>query len=396
MPVVNSKPPPQTGYISPPSNQLQRQEVGSLGGVPTNPGHSVEELMAMLNNSSQVCQMKIISSVLDLKVSFKRNNVGLQSNPHLNHNFNNGVPSLHSLQQQQVLQQQPPTSRLEPLYESRTEDRNFVSDPMVPGLRSLPFPPPRRESLAHFSDPLDESLSYNLQRLTQQPQVRGLDQLFNNPVAPLFNQQIGRPNSGMPLQPLQQNQFRGGSSPALNHAGNAPQRLPPGLANLGGRPPHDPSQYLGLQQNPPSLGLPHGIQGNQLSQQQLPFNGYNVSNTVGLSNGLSRQNNLLQNPASQQFDLSHHGLDPRLSNHHHLMGIGGSGITGNRITGGFPPQQAHNVPSHTGARPQQQQMLPHSLPHLMPLHMQQPGHPSSNTPQSHDLMAVLMGAPHRE
>jgi hypothetical protein len=267
---------------------------------------------------------------------------------------------------------------------------------MVPGLRAGP-PPPRRESLGHFNDTLDESLPYNLQRLTQQAQVRGLDQLFNNPVAPLFNQQIGRPGGGIPLQPMQQNQYRGGSSAALNTASGAPQRLPPGLANLGGRPPHDPSQYLGLQQNLPSLGPQHGI--NHLSQQQqLPFNGYNVSNTVGLSNGPSRvpgQNNLLQNPASQQFNLGHHGLDPRLSNHHHLMGIGGSGITGNRIAGGFLPHQAPNGPNHV-VRPQQQQLLPHVLPHLIPPHMQQQGHLSSNTHQGHDLMAVLMGAPHRE
>jgi len=268
---------------------------------------------------------------------------------------------------------------------------------MVPGLRTA-VPPPRRESLGHFIDPLDESLPYNLQRLTQQPQTRGLEQLFNNPVTPLFTQQIGRPGSGVPLQPLQQNQYRGGSSPALNTTSSTPQRLPPGLANLGGRPPHDPSQYLGLQQNLPSLGPQHGMHtSNTLPQHQLPFNGYNVSNTVGLSNGPSRlpgQNNLLQNSASQQFNLGHHGLDPRLSNHHHLMGIGGSGITGNRITGGFPQQQPPNGPNHVGVRPQQP-LPPHVLPQLMPPHMQQ-GHPSSNTQQNHDLMAVLMGAPHRE
>jgi hypothetical protein len=262
---------------------------------------------------------------------------------------------------------------------------------MVPGLRTVP-PPSRRESLGHFNDPLDETSHYNLQRLPQQTQVRGLDQLFNNPVAPLYNQQIGRPANGIPLQ---QNQFRNSSSPALNTS-SASQRLPPGLANLGGRPPHDPSQYLGLQPNLPSLGPQHGIHGgNPLSQQQVPFNGYNVSN-VGLSNGPSRvpgQNNLLQNAANQQFNLGHHGLDPRLSNHHHLMGIGGSGITGNRFSGGFPQQ----APSGPNGRPQhQQQQLHHMLPHLIPPHMQQHGLSSSSTPQSHDLMAVLMGAPHRE
>ena len=266
---------------------------------------------------------------------------------------------------------------------------------MVPGLRTAP--PPRRESLGHFNDPLDESLPYNLQRLTQQPQARGLDQLFNNPVTPLFSHQMGRPGNGMPLQPVQQSRFRGGSSPSLNTTSSAPQRLPPGLANLGGRPPHDPSQFLGLQQNLSSLGPQHGIHGGNphSQQQQIPFNGYNIS---GLGNGPTRvpgQNSLLQNPSTQQFNLAHHGLDPRLSNHHQLMGIGGSGITGNRITGGFP-QQPPNGPNHVDVRLQQQQLLPHMMPPMMPAHLQQQGHPPSSNPQNHDLMAVLMGAPHRE
>jgi hypothetical protein len=47
-----AKPPLHTGYIPPASNQTQRQEMNNLGA---NPVHSVEELMAMLNNSSQVC-----------------------------------------------------------------------------------------------------------------------------------------------------------------------------------------------------------------------------------------------------------------------------------------------------------------------------------------------------
>lgn len=53
MPAVTSKP-LHTSHIPPVSNQTQRQEMNNLGA---NPVHSVEELMAMLNNSSQVCQV---------------------------------------------------------------------------------------------------------------------------------------------------------------------------------------------------------------------------------------------------------------------------------------------------------------------------------------------------
>jgi hypothetical protein len=55
MPTAIPKTPHQTNYPSTASNQTQRQELGSLGGVSMNPVHSVEELVAMLNNSSQVC-----------------------------------------------------------------------------------------------------------------------------------------------------------------------------------------------------------------------------------------------------------------------------------------------------------------------------------------------------
>jgi hypothetical protein len=391
-----SKPQIQSGYISPSPTQSQRQELNALNSLSSNPVHSVEELMAMLNNSSQV-RNSPSSHFPFLTPDGKRNNVGLQSGSHSNHaTFNsNQVSGLHSFQQHHLLhQQQLASNRLEPLYESRTEDRTFVPDGMVPGLRTAPPPAPRgRENLGHFNDALDDHLHYNLQRITQQ-QTRNIDPLFNGSAGPLFNQQPGRHVGGLPLQSLQQSHYRGGPSPALNQTASGLQshRLPPGLANLGGRPPHDPSQFIGLQGLAPG-GPQHNIHGNgPVQQQQLSFNAF--ANNTGLTNAQTR-GPLLQNTGGQQLplgNLGHHSLDPRLSNHHHLMGIGGSGT---RINGGFSPQQVPNGPGNLGIRPQQQpQLLPHMLPHLLPPPMQQ-GHPSNN-PQNHDLMALLMGGPLRE
>lgn len=50
----SSKSQTQCGYISPSPTQNQRHELNALNGLSGNPVHSVEELVAMLNNSSQV------------------------------------------------------------------------------------------------------------------------------------------------------------------------------------------------------------------------------------------------------------------------------------------------------------------------------------------------------
>jgi len=54
MSVPPSKPQMQGSYVSPSPSQSQRQELGSFGGH-GNTTHSMEELVAMLSNSSQVC-----------------------------------------------------------------------------------------------------------------------------------------------------------------------------------------------------------------------------------------------------------------------------------------------------------------------------------------------------
>lgn len=271
------------------------------------------------------------------------------------------------------------------------EDRSFVPDGLVPGLRTAPPQPRGRDIPAHFNEGLDESMHYNLQRLAQQQhQGRNIDPTFSASGNHLLNQQLSRHGGNLPLQtlqqPLQQPLYRGGPSPLNQH--NPTQRLPPGLANLGGRPPHDPNQFGGLS------GPQHNIHNNGHLPPQHPFN-FNHQ-----SRGGPIPASLLQNTGGQQIplgNLGHPNLDPRLSNHHQLMGLGGSGM-GSRINGGFPPQQGTAVPNHLGMRPQQQQpnLLPHLLPHLMPPHLQPQGHSPSNSPQNQELMALLMGGHHRE
>lgn len=347
-------------------------------------------------------------------------NAPLGNNGGFNGHANAGLHPFQSQQQQQQpqhlhQQQQHLINRLEPLYDSRSDDRSFVPDGMVPGLRPIPPPNRGREHPMHFSDQEDQ-IHYNLQRLAQQQQLqqqqqqtlnqRNLDPLYSGgPNPALFAQQSGR--HGLPLQNLQQQQqqqqFRGGPSPTGGSLGNGPQqRLPPGLANLGGRPPHDPNQFLGLQGHP--SGHHHSaLQGNGLlpqQQQQLPFNNnFNVGN-LNFNGGPGRGPSHLPNAGLQQLPLGNLGnphMDPRLATHNHLMGLGGSGVGGgNRMNGGgFPQQQQGPAQSHLGMRQQQGQLPPHMQhPHLLPPHMQQQVQPGTSN-QAQDLMALLMGG-HRD
>ncbi|KAH9486768.1 hypothetical protein JR316_0000833 [Psilocybe cubensis] len=387
---ASGKPQLQGGFTSPSPNHGQRQDHPNINQG--NPGdqRAMEELFAMLNNSSQ------------------RGNVATISNPLLNHNggFSSPGSSLHAHQQQHLIPQpQHHSNRLEPLYDSRSDDRSFVPDGMVPGLRPIPPPPPRGRE-PHFVEHVDDPMHYNYQRLppphNQQQQSRNLDPLYPTPTS-LYAQQ-GRPNAGLNLQNLQQPNFRGGPSP--NSAQGVPipngpqQRLPPGLANLGGRPPHEPNQFLGMPNLPTSV--PHNPlhTNSQLQNPQLPFSNFNATSAIGF-NGMQVRGPVpgphLHNSGAPLGNNALPNLDPRLSGHHHLMGLGGSAISGNRLNGGFP-QQGPAQQAHLAMRSQQQQpqshLPPHMLPHLIPPHLQQ-GHPNS-TNQSHDLMALLLGGPHRE
>lgn len=306
--------------------------------------------------------------------------------------------NLNLFQQQQVYhqnQQQMHSNRLEPLYESRLDDRNFMPDGMVPGLRSAP---PRTRENAGYPDVLDDSLHLNHhhQRLPQQH--RPVDQMYSGS---MYSQQTGR-NNGFPLQPPH---YRGGASPISNQPPslqNSQQRLPPGLANLGGRPPLEPSQYLGMP-GMPTPGLHGGLHLN--GSNQPAYNTFTAGSNMAYVGGpQGRAPHQLPNPVVHQAmggpgHQSH--MDLRASNSGQVLGMSGVGLGSIRgVGGGFP---GHQGPPTQGQgpllamRPQQQQLPPHLMPHLLPPHLQQQGPPGPNGSQpTHDLMALLMGGTHRE
>ncbi|KAJ6627233.1 hypothetical protein B0H10DRAFT_2185434 [Mycena sp. CBHHK59/15] len=297
-----------------------------------------------------------------------------------------GQQAQNNLQMLQQQQQQPShlhlhsNNRLDSLYESRLDDRNFMPDGMVPGLRSAP-PPRSRDSAVIYSDSIDDAIHFNQPRLPPQHH-RGLDQMYG-PVPSVYPQQGGR-NAGIPMQP----QYRGGPSPISNPQ---QQRLPPGLANLGGRPPLDGSQFIGMP-GLPSPGLHTGMQ----PQMRVPG-----STTHPLQGGVQHH---------QLASLGHPNLDLRGPNHNQaqLLGLGGGGMRGIGI-GGFGPQGPAQMqqPLHVmrqqqeqQQRQQQQQQLHQQQlpPHMMPHHLQV-GHPHQQQGPNNqtDLMALLMGGTaHRE
>ena len=271
------------------------------------------------------------------------------------------------------------------LYDNRLDDRNFVPDGMVPGLRST-FPS-RRES-GMFQDPLDELSAFSVQQ--RLPSQRAVDQMYSGPLPSMYPNQTNVPrNSGLPVQ----QPFRNGNSPNATHLHSSPQqRLPPGLANLGGRPPHDPSQFLGSVVGVPS---PH-LQGNGTGQPTYNFSsggmGYPAGPQLRGPPGVSPniQNNI---DPGHGASLLHAGkLDVRSAAQAQLLGLNnGAGTAAQRAPGvGFVQQNAlpMHVP-HTTLRQQphiqQQQAHPQTISHILPQHMQ-----ASGSQPAHDLMALLM------
>ncbi|KAG1837448.1 hypothetical protein DFJ58DRAFT_734341 [Suillus subalutaceus] len=119
------------------------------------------------------------------------------------------------------------------------EDGNFVPDSMVPGL-SPAAPPRSRQNGAMLSD-IDDSMQFGGQR--DPPQMyQGLHQAS-----------MSR-KGGIPLQ---SSKFSGDPSP--NPMWPSAQPLPPGLANLGGRP-HGPAQFVNL-----ATAIPVGLRGTVLN-----------------------------------------------------------------------------------------------------------------------------------
>jgi zinc finger CCCH domain-containing protein 13 len=289
--------------------------------------------------------------------------------------------NIHLLQQLQHHQQQQHLSgvRLEALYESHSEDRTFVPDGMVPGLRTNV--PRNREAMNMYPDSLDDSMQYPGQRL---PTQRAPDSLYNGGPPNFYGHQAVR-GAGNAIQ--QSSHYRGGPSPISAHHGMHPvsqQRLPPGLANLGGRPPHESSQQL--------LGVPGiGPQGLPLNRSggQLPFNGF--SSNTGFGNPQMRAPMHLSNHGQTQAMASHLNIDIRSGNQTQFSG----GMAGPRVNG-FPGQPI----SSGGIPPIRQQPQQHLPPPQMMNHLQShtlhQGASNQTNQQSHDLMALLLGGAHRE
>ncbi|KIY45414.1 hypothetical protein FISHEDRAFT_61140 [Fistulina hepatica ATCC 64428] len=355
-PLVQTKPP-----LTLPS---LRQDSGYSTSMANNDSQAMDDIFAMLNNSAQ----RINSTS------------GPNTAP-----ASSGLPFGHPNQASVNLISQPPLmhhippNRLDSLYDSRMEDRSFVPDGMVPGLR--PVPPARDRGTGMFPDPVDEALNLNIQRFP--PQQQRLEQMYSAGPVPPFGQATGR-NSGLmqqqqpfrntipspgigpqvslqTLQRLQQQQ-----QPQLN-------RLPPGLANLGGRPPHDPA-FIGI----PGMqggGIPNNIHSAAALQQQS----FNINNFPG--GGPPYGGPQLRGAPQQLQPVGHHSMGPLVHGGHGsnldtrppLLGLGGLGAGGGVSlpslgvsgAGGFPQQQGNGPPPLLAAiRAQQQQPLPHMMSQL--------------------------------
>ncbi|KAJ7597206.1 hypothetical protein C8J56DRAFT_1159161 [Mycena floridula] len=351
---ASGPPKPQTplGFAS--NSAPQRQDLGPGSHADH---RAMDDLVAMLSNSAQQRpgQSNVTNPLNDIR--------------DLSYNQQAQLQLLQQAQAQQAHHQLLSNSRHEPLYESRLDSRSFVPDGMVPGLRSAPAPR-RDHNPGMFNEALDDAMGFNGQRI---PPHRGHDTHYQGQLPSAYAQQTAR-------------NYRGGPSPISGQQANS--RLPAGLANLGARPPHEPSQFPGMQGI--NSGGIHGSLHNGLSQQQ--FN--NLS--------FPQQSQMRLPPIAPQFqspvnlqqlgNLSHpSNLDHRSANQAQILGLG--------TREGFLPSQVQNsqLQNPLLMRQQQQQhsMLP---PHLMAQHQQQQ-HLQQQTSSQHapnDLMALLMSGTHRE
>lgn len=271
------------------------------------------------------------------------------------------------LLQAHLNQQRAGQGHLDSLYDSRLDDRNFVPDGMVPGLR--PMPSRGRQNGAIFSDIPDESVPFNVQR--------GSAQMYQGAMH-LQHASVGRS--------VQAPQFRGGPSP---NPLAAAQRLPPGLANLGGRPPHDPNQFMNSSMGIANGVMPGSLHGNVPGQQ--PFGNYQQAAGLGFGGGPQIR---MPHPTAQQLQssLAHNPLQGLV--HPSNLGTSQAQVLGG---GGGLPGNLRGANAAFGQHPQQmrqlhqlqQQLPPQMLPHMLP----GPGGPSSQS--THDLMALLMSGSRR-
>ncbi|EKM60978.1 uncharacterized protein PHACADRAFT_24203 [Phanerochaete carnosa HHB-10118-sp] len=385
------------GFIS--TSPLPGQGRDAMNGMTNSTGENrtMEDIFAMLQSSSQLLNVFTQNHRASPQLQ-QSGRVSAAGAPHGQAPIDLQVLQQHHLQQlhQQQLMQQ---SRLDSLYDSRMDDRSFVPDGMVPGLRPAPRPRSREPVGLHVSDHLDEPLQVN-PRLAQQQ--RALEQLYNGPTPSAYGQQA---NIGRNLGGIQQNQFRGG--PGMLPVQNLPQapshRLPPGLANLGGRPPHDASQFLNNQLN--NLP-PHGSIHTQQQQSLNNFGGAGFNGPIQRS-PISAPHHNSPVALNQLGGMGPgNGIDLRIHNQAQLLGLGNTGGMGGgpRSAGvGFNGQhssvaqlQAQQLALRQQQQQQQQQQLQQlGMPpaHLLPPHIQQQHQQNmhANSQGAQDLMALLMG-----
>ncbi|KAG2117775.1 uncharacterized protein F5147DRAFT_247853 [Suillus discolor] len=342
----------------------QRGELSGYNGIHTgNPdARAMEDIFAMLSNSAHGQRPHILPEALASDAA------------HFNHPSN-----LHHLQNQLGHSQHyPGHTRLDSLYDSRLDDRNFVPDGMVPGLRSA-APPRSRQNSAMLSD-IDDSMQFGGQR--------GPPQMYQG----LHQANMNR-NGGIPLQ---SSQFRGGPSP--NPLQPSAQRLPPGLANLGGRPPHEPAQFLNSAMAIPG-GLHGPVHGNAALQQQFnnfPPGGVGFNGAPQMRVPHPGGTHQLHGHNTMQGLMHPGGLNPAQAQ---LLGLNGAnGMPGNLRgpNGGFGQQGPQIQPPLLSMRQQQQQQQQQIPPHMLPLHYQQQGPLGPTNQPAHDLMALLMSGGRRE
>ncbi|TFY81541.1 hypothetical protein EWM64_g2465 [Hericium alpestre] len=322
--------------VSPSPLAHQRGEMGGMNDFQTE-GRTMEDIFAMLQNSTQAQRLTPLNSSGQMS-SFGNGHYG---------------PSSSSLPPAQQHHQNIPAGRggLDILYDNRMDDR-FVPDGMVPGLRSAPPPRSRDTSGPMYQEQLDD-LAFSVHPRLQ-PQQRNVEQMYSGSVPSMYSQQsAGLRNSGPPLQ---QQPFRNGTSPIPNQnpmQSHLSQRIPPGLANLGVRPPHEPSQFIG---GPGNLAMN--------GPGQPPFNNFAGGAGIGGYAG----NPQLRGPPSaphqlQQNLLAHNNMaglplkqdlrpDLRGPSQAQLLGMGngvGPGMRGAGAGAGAGVAAGHFLPAIKGA-----------------------------------------------
>lgn len=344
---------------------------------------AMEDIFAMLNNSAQVSVDPSLQSKLScLTNNPKAQRLDIAPEPNLDMGYGSPSNNQHALQNAQGHSHLLGPGRMDSLY----DDRTLIPDNMVPGLRSVP-PPRSRQSSTMFTDFPDEPIQFNNGQ-------RGPTQIYHGPV-PSIHMQHGNVGRNGPIS-MQAAQFR--SAPSPNHLA-AVQRLPPGLANLGGRPPHEPGQFVNA-----SVGMTNGalhgtVHGNG---PQPPFNSFQQP-SLGFSGGPQIR---APHPGAHQLQgtLGPNALQGLVhpgnlgSSQAQLLGLAGAnGMHGGfrGLGGGFGQQGPQVQPPHIALRQHQQsqQQIP---PHMLPLHLQQGfGGGATNQP-THDLMALLMNGARRD